>query len=788
MSIGAMHAPGNVLQAVIATLWLAWAAPAHAVSFELRQAVRTLDGQSQTVSLPDSVSLAEGAAEPLRASYRMSLDLPGAPHRLAVFVPGLIAHDRILFNGRVIDDHMADPMAPLPRSIHRIRYIEVAQEFVRTGTNIIEIEAAGRNFVSMSPVNVGDTASLGDRFERRVAGAVLGPAAVALVVGTLALCVLLIWARTRDSLYGYFGLGTLGWSLHDAWTVLPIAVMTPAHRVVWWTSLYSFFVAMLVIFCIRFAGWRWPRFERMLCVLAFSAPVVLYAAEAAGLGDSAQPGWLLLWIAFVAVGFAAVGHYVWRHRDTSGALLVLTGGVSLAFAIRDWLVTNSGEDNNPVFLVPYAGLMFVVLVAWMLIDRFVATSRAAETMNRELERRVSAGSEQLVKALAQMRSSKEVAESAARAKSTFLAAASHDLRQPIHALGLYLAALADDRLGRPQREIASRMTATLTTLETMLNALLDVSRMDAGAIVKRPRSFALAPLLHRLADEYAKAAAERGLRLSVRIAPGTEGVYAMSDPMLVERIVLNLLGNAVKYTREGGVLLSCRLRDQDRHWRLEVWDTGPGIAAKDRERVFEEFYQVGNPERDRTQGLGLGLSIVRRLTALLGHPLRLDSRVGRGSRFAIDLPATTEQPRTMQVETEPSPIGALHVAIVDDDPEVRESTRTLLERWGCRVYAGSDANDVLASVAATPGGTLQAIVADYRLRGDLTGIDAVHALRAAFGDALPALIVSGESSAEQLGRMRASGFDCRAKPVDPMHLRRWLAAAASAAQEPAVAA
>jgi signal transduction histidine kinase len=190
------------------------------------------------------------------------------------------------------------------------------------------------------------------------------------------------------------------------------------------------------------------------------------------------------------------------------------------------------------------------------------------------------------------------------------------------------------------------MKRSLQGLESMFDALLDVSRMDAGAVIPRPRAFEPAPILHRLAEEFAPLAAERGLRLSVRIAPVPRGLHARSDPLLVERIVRNLLSNAVKYTRTGGVLLSCRLRGAGarRQWRLEVWDTGAGIAEADRERVFEEFFQVGNPERDRAGGLGLGLAIVRRLSELLGHRLELRSVPGRGTHFALALPCTEDAP------------------------------------------------------------------------------------------------------------------------------------------------
>jgi signal transduction histidine kinase/CheY-like chemotaxis protein len=763
-------------------LLCAWPVAAHAQLIELREAQRATPAGTVAVSLPDTLRAAPGDAPPLRATYRMSFEQAVASQPLSLCMPGLIAHARLKLNGHVIDDRLADPLAPLPRSANRIRLIDIPQEFVLAGTNRLEIEAAGRTFISISPVNLGPRAALGARYEKRMLGAVIGPAFVAVAVGSLALCVLLLWARTGDALYGFFGLGSFGWALHDAWSVVPFAPLTGVHNVVWWTSLYGFFVAMLVVFCVRFAGWRWPRFDRTLIVLAVCAPLSLYAANGADILEPVQEAWLLAWIAVVAVGLAGVTHYAWTHRNTDGALLLLTGAVSMIFAVRDWWINHRADDNNPVYLVPYAGLLFVILVAWMLIDRFVAASRELEALNAGLEQRVSAKSAQLLEALARMSESKAIAEAANRAKTTFLAAASHDLRQPIHALALYMAALVDDRLSVVQRDIVQRMKASLGALDTMFNALLDVSRMEAGAVIPRPRPFGPAPMLHRIAEEFAPLALQKGLRLSVRIAPAPPGMHAMSDPMLVERVVRNLLSNAVKHTPSGGVLLSCRWRSRpEGHWRIEVWDTGPGIDHAEQERVFDEFYQVGNPERDRAGGLGLGLSIVRRLTDILGHRLDLCSRLGRGTRFGLELPGTSDTPPILSADGADGSIEGLGVAVVDDDPDVRHSMRVLLARWGCRAYCGADAKEVLRRAGANPGSVLQVIVADYRLRENRTGVDAIEALRAACARELPALIVSGDSSPQRIAQMQSSGFEFMSKPVKPANLRSWLGDAAPAA-------
>lgn len=296
---------------------------------------------------------------------------------------------------------------------------------------------------------------------------------------------------------------------------------------------------------------------------------------------------------------------------------------------------------------------------------------------------------------------------------------------------------------------------TLAALDTMFNALLDISRMDAGVVRPQLRAFDLEAVLRLLVEEFASLAAQRGLRLSLRIANGADSRHARTDPMLIERVLRNLIGNAVKYTESGGVLVSCRQRAAG-HWCVEVWDTGPGIPEAERERVFEEFYQVGNPERDRRSGLGLGLSIVRRIVRLLQLPLSLHSRPGRGTRFVLDLPATDEAVAPLQPLAPSGSLQGLTVAIIEDDPEVRDSMRSLLDSWGCDVVEGGDGLELAAQVQAD-GHRVDALIADLRLRPDL-----------------PALIVSGDSAPDRVRLMQDSGLPWLSKPVPAARLRSWL--------------
>ena len=748
----------------------------------LRQAERdNKGGASSMVTLPDRVELSPGEQGPLRLNYRWHVALSAPLQGFALYLPGVKAHAVVRLNCHVLADDSGRNDQPLPRSVDRLMLLAVPDDFWRVGDNVIELQAVGADWLSISALQIGPATELIGRHRARVLALVVLPATVAAIVGALGLCMLLIWSRQREPLYGYFGASALAWALHNAWTISPWAGLGRGHYGVWWTSLYGLFVALLVVFSLRLAYARWPRFERMLWIGVVASPLLLYLSLAFGQYAVVEEALRTAWIGAVGAAVVVVARSAWRRRDTDSVLIAVVSVVALAFGVHDWLAARDPSDNNPVFLVPYAGLLFVIVVVRMLVDRFVRASRQLAAMNAELERRVAAQRVELLETLEHMRQARDAAEAADRAKSNFLATASHDLRQPAHALGLYLAALRAEPLGEAQADLVQRMTGSLAALDTMFNALLDISRMDGGAMVPQPAVFALDPLLRRLADEFAPQAEARGLRFALRLPGADVQPRATSDAVLIERIVRNLLANAVKYTARGGVLLACRLRQvPEAHWRIEVWDTGVGIADADRGRVFEEFYQVGNAERDLGKGLGLGLAIVRRLTHLLGLTLELRSRPGRGSCFALRLsavqgaaaPADAIAPVPLAAPT----LAGMTVAMIEDNVDVRAAMRSLLQRWGCHVVEGADGAEVLRQVRddAPPA----AIVADYRLGDGRTGPTEVRQLLAHWGTALPVLIVSGESSPVHLRAIEAAGHAWLAKPVAAGPLRSWLEQAA----------
>jgi signal transduction histidine kinase len=734
------------------------------------------DGGVARVALPDALENRTGDAY-VERRYQVPIDAPTQ----SLYLSSVFGHVRLALNGEVLLDTITEHLGPEPRASKRQRLLSLPPCLMRAQGNRVDITLRSQRYVGLSKVTLGGYDTLHDLRNQKTLWMSTAPAVAATIMAFSGLSMLLIWARRRsETIYLYFGLAALAWSVHTAWSVSATPWLPQPHQAVWWTSLYAFVVAMLVIFSLRIAGYRWSRVEHALRWGPALATVLLYLGVALDALRSVDTALRLVMVLTAGAGLAAVAAVALRERRISSVLLLAAGIAAVGLGARDWLVFTFGADLMPVQWAPFAGLPFVVLVTWFLIDRFVLSNETLERFNRELEQRVQAKSAELMTALDHMRAAKDWAEKANRSKTGFLAAASHDLRQPIHALGLYMSALRQHPLEPQTRDIVERMSRSSDALAELLDALLDVSRIDAGAIVPEVRPFDLGALLRRLGDEFAADAEARGLRLSLRIGTYGQATTALSDPRLVERIVRNLVANAVKYTRRGGVLVSCRARrggaGQAPYWRVEVWDTGPGIAPEEQERVFEEFYQAGQPARDRRGGLGLGLSIVRRLAQLLRLPLALHSRPGRGTRVVLELPALENELCGVPTTAEREVVAQLVVAVIDDEAEVRDAMGTLLRSWGCVVLAGDDADAVLRG-AREANAAPQAVIADLQLAGRREGIAEVARLREVFGAALPALLVSGDTAPERVRLMQSSGLPWLAKPVASARLRSWLAGA-----------
>lgn len=358
------------------------------------------------------------------------------------------------------------------------------------------------------------------------------------------------------------------------------------------------------------------------------------------------------------------------------------------------------------------------------------------------------------------------AEDANAAKSKFLAAASHDLRQPVHSQGLFLEVLARTPLTAQQRELLASARAAGEASAEMLNTLLDFSRIEAGVVEPQRQAFRVQPLLNRMEREFAPQADAKRLIYRSR---ETE-LVVFSDPALVELILRNLVSNAIRYTDCGGLLVACRR--SGRQAVLEVWDTGIGIAPTHQREVFREFHQLGNPERDRRKGLGLGLAIADGLARTLEHTIALASTPQRGSVFRLTLPIASgaAAERDME-ETAGVSLARVRVLVIDDDEAVLASMRHLLLEWGCRCDTAESIEEALAQARRQAP---DVVVSDYRLRERRTGVEAISALRALLGNALPALLITGDTAPDRLREAQASGVPLLHKPVLPDRLHRSL--------------
>ncbi len=384
---------------------------------------------------------------------------------------------------------------------------------------------------------------------------------------------------------------------------------------------------------------------------------------------------------------------------------------------------------------------------------------------------------------ADLRRAREQAEQAAAAKSKFLAVASHDLRQPVQSLYLFAAALGDRLQGHPGLPLLDNMRQVLDTLKGLLDGLLDMSRLESGKIAANPAEVRLGQVLGRLVAEYAPRAAQKGLEL--RAVPTR--AWVRTDPAHLERILRNLVENALRYTRRGRILIGCRRNGPDR-LRVEVWDSGVGIPADRLEDIFEEFTQLqGSGDR----GLGLGLAIVKRLSKLLDHPVRVRSQEGLGSVFSVDMPrVVAEKPRAAAASFHPAGMDLFRqaandcetkgmVLVIDDEAIILLGLKAMLEGWGYSVLTARSGDQALERLRAD-GRRPQIVLADYQLQQGRTGPEALAAVQGLVGADVPGIILTGDTAPERLDEARRNGFRILHKPVFPNDLRRMMASAGAA--------
>jgi len=365
------------------------------------------------------------------------------------------------------------------------------------------------------------------------------------------------------------------------------------------------------------------------------------------------------------------------------------------------------------------------------------------------------------------------AEQANAAKTRFLAAASHDLRQPIHALGLFFAELSDRVYSAETASLIGQVEDSISAINSMLNALLDVSKLDAGIVKPTIEQFSLTELFTRLKTEFQPIALECNNQLHIRPTLAT----VATDPAMLERMLRNLISNALRYTENGRILVAARPRGP--HIEIQVIDNGPGIPEDQLEQIFIEFYQLHNPARDRRQGLGLGLAIVKRLSSLLRHRIKVVSRLGKGSCFSITLPlaripSVSESMQGNEAGHRPAyALTGRQVMVLDDDNAILDGMRGLLTRWGCHVITANSPAQALEKLDKNTH-RLELLIVDYRLPDNVSGIEVARNLQQFLNYPIEVLIITGDTGPDRLREADASGYPLLHKPVQPAKLRSTL--------------
>ncbi len=404
--------------------------------------------------------------------------------------------------------------------------------------------------------------------------------------------------------------------------------------------------------------------------------------------------------------------------------------------------------------------------------RVVERTRELTELNRTLsqENRVRARVEEA------LRQAKREADEANQSKTRFLAAASHDLLQPLNAARLFVSALEQQSgLDAEQRHLVDRLDGSIRSAEELLSALLDISRLDAGAMPIDVREFPIHDLLETLYAEFSPVAVSRGLRFD-RVDCSARVV---TDPKLLRRVLQNFLSNALRYTRSGRVLIGCRRREGQLH--IQVIDTGAGIPADQTALIFREFHRLQESRRSQERGLGLGLAIVDRIARMLDHPISLQSVPGRGTAFGITVPIASGRMRPAPSRRSGKPrardLVGLKVLCVDNEPDILTGMRSLIEPWGCRVSVAGDEEEALQKIEQE--GLPHVILADYHLDDARNGIDLMNRLRARFGSKLPGVLITADQTEVVRNEARANAYRILHKPLKPAALRALLNRVAS---------
>ncbi len=711
------------------------------------------DDEPQVVELPDTWG-SRGRSPAGTGVYRLHVALENIPEQAwGLRIDRLADLHEIRVNGRLLTATWRDASGLANGALSRGRPMLVAlpPDLLRLGMNDLQVRVRHSSRGGLSEVLVGpmDELSPGHRREEMLEqdlplflnGAGTGLGLFMLMYG---------WQRRRQDLQtAGFGLLWLLISLRGSAYML----FYTREQGPWFDGLMvvSQFLSALLLGLLALALAEQPRHPWRWVLLGLCLPLIVLGVPATALGwNDVLRTWaypLVLFATLPPLGLVAV--QAWQLHSTRRALMLASLLLLVGSALHDYLAWRGLLSVMASYWMPLALPLVFAAFATTLVRRMVRGLEQVEQVNALLEERVTERTREL--------------ELAHQSKSRFLAAASHDLRQPVVTIGLLVDLLREHIQAPTQRRMIDRVHDAVASMETLLKGLLDLSRLEAGSIQPRITTVELQRLFDAIAPHADDAAARRKLRLRLR----PTRLAVRSDAVLLEQVLRNLVGNALRYTERGGVLVAARRRRG--RIELRVMDSGPGIPADQQEHIFEEFVQGGHASEaspgDGHVGLGLGLAIVRRSLALLAHPLSLRSEPGRGSSFTITLDeASAPPPMPAKPALPGQPLRHWRVVLVDDDAQVRSAVTARLAAWGAEVEAHAGLASFRQWLALRPRGHsgIDIVVTDHRLIG-ASAIDVIDALRSHAGP-VPVLVITGDTDGRELARLQAQGIPVLHKP------------------------
>ncbi len=715
------------------------------------------------VALPDTW-LQRGLVDRGPGHYHLPFDLDVTPRTMwALCLMRLSGVHEVRVNGWLVSGHpiaaAEGPATALSGGRPTMHWITLPPGLLRVGTNWVEITVHHTDRGGLSPVLIGPARAMAPGYVLHEHLSVTLPVWLNVAGFALAVFMLVIWWRRRgETLLGAFG---------ALWALLAVSAIShqiaaptlPLPPAIDWLVFVAQIVAVALLCwsALAISGRRHPV---VTGVLQVSVTALLLISVWGGLTDTLDevrtwcyPMMMAGTLLVLPLPWPAIRRQPVRMQRGLAAMITL----SVLAAMHDYACWRGLTSVMDLYWLPYVMPVALAVVASVMIRRLVGALHEVEQLNADLERRVVERTEAL--------------QQANQAKTRFLSTASHDLRQPVVTIGL-LIDLLREQVPPALRPMTDRVGEAVSSMEDLLTGLLDLSRLEAGTVRPRPQVIALQPLFDAIASHEREAAHHKRIRL--RFHPTALSV--VSDPVLLAQILRNLVSNAVRYTERGGVLVGARHRGSQ--VSIEVWDTGCGIPATHQRTVFEEFVQLDpvrgghlRPAHGRTLddssggGLGLGLSIVQRSAALLGHRLLLRSRLDHGSCFSILVPRSTPLPAQPTVpEVRPHPLQGLHLTVVEDEPAVQTALRARLEAWGATVQCHDGLTSLRRHLAQRPRGHcgIDVLITDHRLRG-ASGIDVIAAVRQ-YGGPVPTLVITGDTAPGDLALLAASGLPVLHKP------------------------